>query len=192
MARPKAFDEQKILNKAMRLFWEKGYQATSIQDLEEHLNVGRRSLYNTFGSKHDLFLTALDQYTKTESPDFDGSCPETSSVDLIQAIFEELSLEALGDSERSGCMMVNSAMELAGRDSDVTGYSENAIKAMTNGFYKLVRDGQIKKEIPIDKDPMALAQYLANTMLGFRVMAKMDPQKETFENITKVVIQSLK
>ena len=62
MARPKEFDQDKALDKAMTLFWQKGYEATSIQDLVDHLGIGRRSLYDTFKSKHDLFIAALDRY----------------------------------------------------------------------------------------------------------------------------------
>ncbi|MEM8856877.1 MAG: TetR/AcrR family transcriptional regulator [Chloroflexota bacterium] len=193
MARPRAFDEDKVLNRAMHLFWEKGYEATSIQDLEANIGVGRRSLYNTFGSKHALFLAALGKYTQSsDGPSFEKVCESHSAVDTIRSIFENLADDSLADQTRCGCFMVNSAVELAGQDEDVSKFSESAVQALTNGFYKLVRDGQISKEIPIEKDPVALAQYLTNTYLGFRVMAKMSPNKDAFSNIVNVTMQTLR
>ncbi|MEM9774456.1 MAG: TetR/AcrR family transcriptional regulator [Chloroflexota bacterium] len=192
MARPKAFDEDKVLIGAMHLFWEKGYEATSIQDLETHLGVGRRSLYNTFGSKHALFLAALGKYSQSgDGPSFEKGCESHSAIDTIQAIFDNLAADTLADENRLGCFMVNSAVELAGQSEDVSKFSRSSIRALVSGFYKLIRDGQIKGEIPIDKDPLALAQHLANTYLGFRVLAKMSPDKDTFTNVISVTIQTL-
>ena len=62
MARPKAFDEEVVLDRAVEVFWAKGYEATSIQDLVDAMGIQRGSLYATFGGKHQLFLTALDRY----------------------------------------------------------------------------------------------------------------------------------
>lgn len=194
MARPKAFDEQKILNKAMYLFWEKGYQATSIQDLEEHLNIGRRSLYNSFGSKYELFLAALHQYASYGNPDFKaeslGPCEEQSAIEVIRGVFDRL-YQATLDEDYRGCLLVNSAMEFEDREDQVNDYTRQSIKSTIDEFYKLIRVGQIQKEIPIEKDPLALAQYLTNAYLGFRVMANMSSDKEAFTNSIDVIMQSL-
>ena len=64
MARPKSFDEEAVLDQAVQLFWERGYEGTSLADLEAHLGLGRQSLYNSFGDKHALFLKALDRYRR--------------------------------------------------------------------------------------------------------------------------------
>lgn len=194
MARPKSFDDEQILNKAMDLFWQKGYQATSIQDLEQHLNIGRRSLYNAFGSKYELFLAALHKYASYGNPDFETDSPdsreEQSAIKMIRGVFEGL-YEAILDEDYRGCLLVNSAMEFEGREDQVNGYTRQSVKSTIDEFYKLIRVGQIQKEIPVEKDPLVLAQYLTNAYLGFRVMANMSPDKEAFTNSINVIMQSL-
>ncbi len=69
MARSKEFDPDVVLGRALELFWQRGYEATSMADLVEHLGIGRASIYATFGSKHDLYLKALERYVRTRDPD---------------------------------------------------------------------------------------------------------------------------
>ena len=104
MARHKEFDQDIALDKAMTLFWQKGYEATSIQDLVDHMGIGRRSLYDTFNSKHDLFIAALDRYRDIakESILTPGE-PLISPKAVIQEIFEGIVSEALVDRNRKGC-----------------------------------------------------------------------------------------
>ena len=98
MARYKEFDQDKALNKAMTLFWQKGYASTSIQDLVDHMGIGRRSLYDTFKSKHDLFLAALDRYRDIayESTSRSGE-RLVSPKAAIQEIFDGIVAEAMAD-----------------------------------------------------------------------------------------------
>ena len=95
MPRPKSFDRDEVLEQAMNLFWDFGYGATSIQDLENHLGINRVSLYREFGSKHDLFLAALDKYCDEVMSS--GLAVLTSSSDGLASIrrFFEMTLEAM-------------------------------------------------------------------------------------------------
>src|ERR1700730_2144482 len=66
MARQKEFDRDEVLHKAMEVFWSRGYEASSIQDLVKRMGINRQSLYDTFGDKHTLYLQALDRYREVE------------------------------------------------------------------------------------------------------------------------------
>ena len=192
MARPKEFDPDKAIDKAMTLFWQKGYEATSIQDLEAHLGIGRRSLYNTFKSKHDLFIVALDRYRDLAYEAAATSDePLVSPKAAIQEIFEEIVAVSVADKSRKGCFAVNSAVELAGQDDAVTTRSIESFQNLEFTFHSLLHQAQQASELSPEHDIKALAQYLTNAVFGIRVMAKMNPDKEVMVNVVDLTLSIL-
>lgn len=192
MARHKEFDQDKALDKAMTLFWQKGYAATSIQDLVDHMGIGRRSLYDTFKSKHDLFLAALDRYRSMDSES--TATVDDSSVSPIVAIrdiFEGMVAVAVADRDRKGCFVVNSAVELAGQDDAVTTRSREAFHDFESVFQTLLDQAQQAGELSLEQDIQALAQYLTNAIYGIRVMSKMNPDKEVLTNVVNLTLSVL-
>jgi TetR/AcrR family transcriptional repressor of nem operon len=192
MARQKEFDQDKALDKAMTLFWQQGYEATSIQDLVDHMGIGRRSLYDTFKSKHDLFIAALDRYRDIATgsivtPDEPLISPKT----VIREIFEGIVAEALADRTRKGCFIVNSAVELAGQDDAVTIRSREGFQDMEFIFQSLLHQAQQQRELSPDHDIQALAQYLTNAVFGIRVRSKVNPDKQVLENVVNLTLSIL-
>lgn len=175
MARTKEFDPDVALRAAMDLFWHKGYEATSMQDLVDHLGIGRGSIYATFGSKHELYLRALDRYAER----FDGraldllsrSGPALPVVrDFIRAFLDE----ALTD--RRGCLVTNTAVECP-RDAPVARrveFSWNGLETALAGALTRARD---QGELAEGKDPHALARFLVTFVQGLRVMAKVPDER---------------
>ncbi|MBW4840890.1 MAG: TetR/AcrR family transcriptional regulator [Paenibacillaceae bacterium] len=106
MARAKQFDEDTVLLKAKKLFWEQGYERTSMQDLVEQMGVHKRSMYDTFGDKHSLYVRALNRYqeviAKRMAEAMNGAL---STKDAIRALFEMVIYPEKGF--RAGCLMVN-------------------------------------------------------------------------------------
>lgn len=184
MARHKAFDRDTALKKAMHLFWEQGYEATSIQDLEDHMGIGRRSLYDTFNSKYDLFVETLEQYHLMRQAQT-GSNFEVldSPSSIIQATFDDLVNEAVNDSNRKGCLYINSAVELAAHDKVVAGKSKKVYQGMETMFQNVLTQAQQMGEISNDIDTLSVAQSLTVTFFGIRVMAKMNPDKRVLTNV---------
>src|SRR3954469_15029739 len=114
MARSKDFDEQEVLNKAVNLFWLKGYNGTSMQDLVDTLGISRSSLYDTYGDKHTLFVKALESYQCANSGKFasiiGGKMP---AKETIKQLLEFIVGELLKDKSQKGCFMVNAEVEVA-------------------------------------------------------------------------------
>ena len=192
MARTKEFDQDKALEKAMELFWQKGYEATSIQDLTEHLGIGRRSLYDTFKSKHALFLAALDRYaTLNDDPVPTLSEQTTTPKMAIRHTFEQIIDESVRDKARFGCFLVNSAVELAGQDDAVTVRSREACQHLEYKLYQCLSQAQSMGELGPDRDLPALAQYLTNAIFGIRVMAKMNPDRKALTNVMDLTLSVL-
>ena len=168
MVRHKEFDPDEVVLDAMTLFWQRGYEATSVQDLVERTGVGRRSMYDTFGDKHSLFLRALDRYIGTVEDGF-RRLSDTSADGraAVHAMFGML-LKSDADDYR-GCLVVNSATELGPTDDEV---DERLRRHLTVGREVLdaqIRRGQQDGSVTDGIDPETLAAVAFNVWLGVRV-----------------------
>ena len=119
MPRPREFEEQAVLAAAMQQFWRYGYEATSIRDLAENMGITGASLYNAFGDKRSLYRRALDQYLDETFRErigrFEENLPPREALD---AFFKEIVERSCNDKLRRGCMLVNSALEVAPHDPE--------------------------------------------------------------------------
>jgi TetR/AcrR family transcriptional repressor of nem operon len=172
MARPKQFDPDEALDAAMKLFWEQGYEGTSVQELVERTGVHKRSMYDTFGDKHALFVKALSRYAGNTERQIRAAAKATgSATDAIRALLET----ALPDAAAGlppGCLLVNSATELAARDPDAAGPVAQHFATSRRAMRDLVARGQREGEIATRLKPAPLAELLLNAWLGLRVQSR--------------------
>src|SRR5437763_2454824 len=118
--RPREFDRDDVLGRAVDVFWRQGFEATSMEDLTAAMGIGRGSLYNEFGGKHALFVAALDRYRADRRAQLEDALASAESVRAGVAEVYRRSIDTLwGDATRRGCMLVNSAAELAASDPAV-------------------------------------------------------------------------
>src|SRR6478609_6945275 len=119
MARTKEFDPDAVLQSALELFWRRGYEATSMTDLVEHIGIGRASIYATFGSKHELYLKALDRYTETHDPLLMSELSQPGpALPAVRTLVRRFAAEAASPEGRlNGCFVTNTAAELAPHDA---------------------------------------------------------------------------
>lgn len=186
MARPRKFNEQEVLQKAVDLFWAKGYNGTSIQDLVNHLGINRASLYDTFGGKQSLYETALQQY-KADSWKMTRKLIDSglSAKEIVRNILDQAVADCQNDPLRKGCFVVNTAVELAPHDENIDKMIAANTQVFIETFAEVFRKGQANGEINKDKDPKALAGYLFNTFSGLRVLAKTKPDPAFLQDIIK-------
>lgn len=190
MARPRQFDEDRAIDIAMRVFWAKGYAATSTDDLCEATGLKRSSLYNTFTSKHRLFTLALNRYmdTKTtallETLDADTPIRDRLRTILRTAIEDELS-------GSDGCLVVNSIMELARTDREVARLLSADADRRTAALRTAIHTGQKTGDLANDRDPLALANFVTATVGGLRVTARSGATRETLESIMETAMSAL-
>ena len=192
MPRPKSFDRDEVLEQAMNLFWDSGYGATSIQDLENHLGINRVSLYREFGNKHDLFLAALDNYCDEVMSS--GLELLTSSSDGLASIrrFFEMTLEALEEGNWRSCLMGNSASELARHDRDTARRAEQNTARVEEAFLSALTRARGLGELASDADLPSVAQYLTTLQLGLGLVGKAAADRTRLRNTVDVVLQHLK
>jgi TetR/AcrR family transcriptional repressor of nem operon len=173
MARPKAFDVDDALERAMELFWRQGYQATSLPDLVQHMGIGRQSLYDTFGGKRQLFLQALDRYAAVMIGGALGRLERPgASIDDLTAFLEAVVAYQTGKQVRTACLMINSAMELAVSDREVTRRASAHHQRMEDAFRRVLEHAAAQDDIhpllPVD----TVARHMVATILGMVVAAK--------------------
>lgn len=176
MARTKEFDPDAVLVKALELFWERGYEATSMADLVGHLGIARASIYATFGGKHDLYLKALDLYLRTRDPDVvDVLSQPGPALPAVQALIRAYADQSVHDDRRRGCMVVNAAVEVMSRDPQTARKVEASWNTLETALTSALTRARAQGELPAGKDPVAVARLLLVILQGIRVLGRGHP-----------------
>ncbi|MCM3766478.1 TetR/AcrR family transcriptional regulator [Neobacillus niacini] len=182
MARPKEFDEAKVLLKAMVLFWRNGYEKTSMQDLVDFMNIHRRSIYDTFGDKQTLFLKALQLFEEiTEKTIEQQIRPKSSVKSAIRGLFE-MTISST-DEKPPGCLIINTAVELTLHNQEIADRISKNFSKTEAFIYELLLQGQQNGELSGQLDLEKLAQFIHNSFIGIRVLVKTTDDRQKLQNI---------
>ncbi|WP_394428151.1 TetR/AcrR family transcriptional regulator [Streptomyces sp. SGAir0957] len=174
MARTKEFDPDAALQSALELFWRRGYEATSVADLVEHLGIGRASLYATFGTKRELYLKALDRYAESRDPLLVAELSQPGpALPAVRALVRRFAAEAAAPDQRlNGCFVTNTAAELAPHDPAAARKVELSWEHIETPLHSALVRAQVQGELTRDRDPRALARMLLVLLQGLRVVGK--------------------
>lgn len=174
MARTKEFDPDAALQSALELFWRRGYEATSVADLVEHLGIGRASLYATFGNKHELYLKALDRYTEGRDALLLAELSQPGdALPAVRAVVRRFAAEAVADDVRAkGCLVTNTAVELAPHEPASARRVEMSWDRFETLLHSALVRAQARGELPEGRDPRALARMVLVLLQGVRVVGK--------------------
>lgn len=191
MARSKEFNEEEALDKAMEIFWRQGFEKTSIQDLVDQMGIHRRSLYDTFGDKHSLFVLTLERYESLIAAQIRKQITEEmTTVESIRKIFE---LAVYSDNTNpKGCLIVNTAVELSLLDNDVSQRIKSAFKQTENLIADLLIRGQARGEVASSFDISELSRYIHNALIGIRVLVKVTEDPKEFDSTIDMTLSILK
>ncbi|MFE6690010.1 TetR/AcrR family transcriptional regulator [Streptomyces sp. NPDC057743] len=191
MARPRKFDEGRAVDAAMEAFWAAGYEATSTQDLCEATGLGRSSIYNTFKSKHDLFERALSRYMERKNAelgellDDDTRTARQRLRALLQRIIDE---EFTRHPDGRGCLVVNTAIEVAAHDPAVATTLERDYGIRLEMIRAVIESGQRDGDIAPDKDARTLAHLLIAAVGGLRVSARAGVDRPALERVADATL----
>lgn len=193
MARTKEFNEDQALDKAIEIFWYKGYNGTSAQDLVTHLGLSRSSLYDTFGDKQKLFAQSLQRYQKNAQNQIMELFEKSENIkETLRDIFKQAVLESLEDRITKGCFMVNSSIELAMHDEEIAKIVKNNSQIMEEVFTKAVQKGQDLGQISRVNNARVLARFIFNNYSGIRVLARAgERDKQVYDDILKAMFSIL-
>lgn len=177
----------------MHAFWEHGYHETSVDDLVSATGVRPGSLYNAFpGGKHGLFLETLARYSELVVPEKLGALQRTGAgLAELRAYFDGLVDDLSRPEGRMGCLMVNSAMELAAVDSEVGEVVRAHMSRLERSAERALRNAKRRGEIPAHVSPRAKATQLMATGMGLMVVGKTDPGRKVLETIVDTAFSEL-
>lgn len=187
MARPKEFDAETALLRAMDLFWRQGFAATSLSQLVTCMGISRQSLYDTYGDKNRLFLAALDRYCADLAAHLLGPLlkPGAGLAALHQASVALIDF-LLAYPERRACLMVNSAMEMAPHDAAVAARAQAHWQGMEQAFAAALRNARARGEISSPEAPENLARFLVGMANGLIVAAKSGADRAALSDIARL------
>jgi TetR/AcrR family transcriptional regulator, transcriptional repressor for nem operon len=192
MPRPRSFDEHHVVDRAMELFWTKGYEATSVADLTAELGVHPGTLYRTFGDKHALFLRALahyrDERARALAPALTAGGPVMPRIRAVLVGFVELAAQ---QEQRRGCLIANTAGELLPGDPEVGCRVAEVLSVVEDGFLQGLRVAARQGEIPGTVDLPACAAMLTVLLEGLQVVAKADPDPSRLIGAVDAALGSL-
>ena len=186
MARTKAFDQAVALQKAMHIFWDKGFGGASMSDLTEAMGLSRSSLYETFGDKQDLFHQALDRYIR--NMEMKRTRILTSAASARQGLRDYLQGAVnfvLNEEHPVGCFYTNTSIAM-NPDKRVQALMKQATEEQEEDFYRSMVKAKTSGEIGSDKDPRALAKYFVGLIRGISVVARIYKDRKTLEDIMNV------
>lgn len=192
MARPKEFDRDQAVKRAMMVFWEKGYEATSTEDLLRAMGIGRQSMYDTFGDKHRLFLEALQRYNADRNVQMmeslrAGASPLQAIKDVLLAVARESAEE-----RARGCMGVNATTELAQMDPEVLSIIKASAVLCESALERIVREAKRRGEVGPSLDERTAGRFLLMTLQGLRVSAKGGASPDALRDVAAFAVAGLK
>jgi len=192
MPRVKLFDENEVLAKAMNLFWKKGYAATSVQDLINHLGINRASLYDTFGDKEQLFKKSFELYRKNNIEGLKQFFDSQKNVRKgFERLFENAIEEAVNDQDRKGCFVVNTTTELVPNDDSIEVILENNKSDFENMFFEYLQKGKEAGQIKTDKELKSIAALFYTLYNGLRVVSKVQPNAKNLTDTINIALSVL-
>ncbi|AZD06311.1 Transcriptional regulator, AcrR family [Pseudomonas chlororaphis] len=185
--RAKEFEPDEVADSAMQVFWQRGYAATSIQDLVEGTGLSRSSLYNAFESKNGLYQQALRRYHQLTQANVDLLSQSEPATALVRQLLMRIVEDEMGDPRQRGCLVANATLELAAQDPAVAALVSQNFLRLENALEQLLTRGQQEGTLAPDKKPRALARFIVNTIQGMRIVSKGSPPQERRERLMDVL-----
>lgn len=192
MVRPREFNEEKVLDAAMQIFWEKGYEATSLSDLTSRMGIQRPSIYSAFGDKKELFEAALRKYTRTHASYVRTTLQNNSSVkQAFRTFFEGMVAGEYKENPNRGCFCINTMVELAPHDQKFEILTREHQMYLSATFQETIERGIRSGELETSMNAKAIAQTLVVSLIGLTVMMKSRPERSFVDNSVAVILTML-
>ena len=192
MARPREFDVDAVLERAMQAFWAKGYAATSLDDLCAATGLGRSSLYAAFGGKRALLHQSLARYEEQGIARITVALARPGPVsEAFAAFLDEFIERIVAGPGRRGCFIGNCAAELARRDRAMAARVRRSLERVEATFRDALDRARARGEIAADADIDALARFLVAGTQGLRLVGKANPDRAALQDIRDVMLRCL-
>ena len=191
MARPREFEPEEVLERATHVFWAKGFENASLDDLCEATSLNRSSLYAAFGDKRDLYLAALARYEEGSVARIAAAFGRRPVRKGLKAFLDALIDSIVAGPGRRGCFIGNCAAELAHLDRGAAARVRRSLERIETAFRRGLEKARARGELPRDANPGALARFLTAGVQGLRLVGKANPDRAALEDIAGVMLRCL-
>jgi len=191
MARPREFDPDEVLERATRVFWAKGFENASLDELCEATGLNRSSLYAAFGAKRDLYLSALARYEDGSAARIAAALEGRPLRDGLKAFLDSLIDSIVAGPGRRGCFIGNCAAEMARLDRGAAARVRRSLERIEATFRAGLGKARARGELPDDADPGALARFLTAGIQGLRLVGKANPDRVALEQVAAIMLKCL-
>ncbi|WP_066627769.1 TetR/AcrR family transcriptional regulator [Labilibacter marinus] len=190
--RPKHFENDELIDKAITVFWKKGYTASSAQDLLKAMQIGQGSFYRSFpGGKRELYQKSLNQFLRKANILFSRGLEESKSAKLFLSKFFNAIVDSPAEQRNKGCYLGNAIVELSNADEETKELSVKLLLELEQGFEKAIIKGQKEGEIDKDKSPKQLAMFLMNLWNGLNITERMYNDDDKLRALIDLNLQML-
>lgn len=190
VGRPRNFDLDKALEKALEVFWSKGYDGASLSDLTEAMGINKPSLYAAFGNKEQLFLKAVELYENRPCAFFYPALEQPTAYKVAEAMLMGAATNMADKSHPHGCVVVQSALSCSEAAASV---KEALIAKRRDGEQNLcarLKRAQQEGDLPEQADPAVLARYLGTVMQGMAIQATNGATQDELLQVARMILQN--
>jgi len=191
MARPREFDADTVLESATRVFWTRGFDNTSLDDLCEATGLNRSSLYAAFGAKRDLYLSALARYEDGSSARIAAALDGKPIQKGVKAFLDALIDSIVAGPGRRGCFIGNCAAEMARLDRGAAARVRRSLARIEAAFRDGLAGAQARGELPPGSNSAVLARFLTASIQGLRLVGKANPDRAALNDIARTILRCL-
>ena len=192
VARLKAFDENRAIDAAVDCFWMHGYEGTSVRDLAEAMGIGGASLYNAYGDKRALFTRSLERYANRSMRERISRLEASHrSREAIVAFIEEIVNRSLEDADRKGCLLINSALDVAPHDAEIGAVVSGYLDEIRAFFRRNLEAARKAGQVPRKLDAGSVATHLLGVIAGIRVLARTGAGRRQLEDVARPALALL-
>jgi len=189
MAGVKQFDQDEVLDRAMAVFWERGYEATSIQDVVEATGLNRGSLYATFSDKKQLFLAVLAHYANRVGAPLMAELADPDPRQAIERMFAAILRRARDPTQPRGCLITNTALECPQSGDDISRTIAAWVGQQESALYQVLLRAQATGALPRTQDCRALARFFVGVAQGLNVVHKAIADPAVLQDMIRVAMQ---
>lgn len=192
MGRLKAFDETRALDAAVDCFWSRGYEATSIRDLADAMRIGGASLYNAYGDKRALFARSLQRYAERSMRERIARLEANHQPkEAIRAFLAEIIDRSINDPDRKGCLLVNSALDVAPHDAEIGKVVAGYLDELRAFFRRNIEAARAAGQVPRTIDAEDVSGHLLGVLAGIRVLARTGAKRKLLEAVARPALDLL-
>jgi TetR/AcrR family transcriptional regulator, transcriptional repressor for nem operon len=193
MARPREFDVDAALERAMDVFWSKGYEATSLDDLCAATGLSRSSLYGTFGSKEELLLQTVDCYAQRRTSELEAALARQPTIQrAFAALTKQFIDQIVSGAGRRGCFLGNCAAELPRSNRAALTRVRQGLARTEATFRAALVRAKTRGEMSPGASVDALARFLTAGFQGLRLIGKVNPDRAVLQGIATTMLRCLK